>query len=109
MRRGGEMELVDTVDLGFPIGLESEITDFIGHTTLRLQPGDGVVLYTDGITEAENIAKEQFGLERLCKVVQEHWSQSAEAIKDAVVSRLKEYIGHQIVYDDITLVVVKQR
>lgn len=109
MRRGGEMELVDTVDLGFPIGLESEITDFIGHTTVRLQPGDGVVLYTDGITEAENIAKEQFGLERLCKVVQEHWSQSAEAIKDAVVSRLREYIGHQIVYDDITLVVVKQR
>lgn len=109
MRRGGEMELVDTIDLGFPIGLEGEITDFIGHTTVRLQPGDGVVLYTDGITEAENLAKEQFGLERLCRVVQEHWSQSAEAIKDAVVSRLREYIGQQTVYDDITLVVVKQR
>jgi serine phosphatase RsbU (regulator of sigma subunit) len=109
MRQGGDIELVDTIDLGFPIGLESDITGFIDHTTVQLQSGDGVVLYTDGITEAENLQKEQFGLERLCNVVREHWSQSAEAIKEAVVSTLREFVGQQTVYDDITLVVVKQR
>ena len=109
MRRSGELELVDTIDLGFPIGLESEITDFIDYTTVQLGPGDGVVLYTDGITEAENFNNERYGLERLCKVVKEHWSQSAEAIKDAVVSTVRQYIGQQTVYDDITLLVIKQR
>lgn len=108
VRHDGTVEMVDTNDLGFPIGLDAEIADFIGQTTVRLQPGDGIVLYTDGITEADNMADEQYGLERLRKVVRKHWEHSAEAIKDAVVSDVKRYIGEQTRYDDITLVVAKQ-
>ncbi len=109
VRRDGTVEMVDTNDLGFPIGLDAEIADFIGQRTVRLQPGDGVVLYTDGVTEADNAADEQYGLERLCEVVQKHWNDSAEAIKDAVVSDLRRYIGEQIRYDDISIVVAKQK
>ncbi len=109
MRRSGELELVDTVDLGFPIGLDDDIADFISQTTIPLEPGDGVVLYTDGITEAENIDGEQYGLDRLCDAVREHWPQPAECIKEAVVADVREHIGEQEVYDDITLVVVKQQ
>jgi len=108
MRCDGEVEVLDTIDLGFPIGLVSEISDFVRQTTVQLQEGDGVVLYTDGITEAENIAKEHYGLERLCKVVQKHWAASAEAIKEAVVTDVTRHIGQQVMYDDITLVVAKQ-
>ncbi|MDH3601046.1 MAG: SpoIIE family protein phosphatase [Candidatus Tectomicrobia bacterium] len=108
-RHEGTIELVDTVDLGFPIGLADEIADFISHTTLTLRPGDGVVLYTDGITEAENTAREQYGLERLCEMVREHWGQPAEAVKEAVVADVQQHIGTHEVYDDITLVVVKQQ
>ncbi len=109
VRRGGELELVDTVDLGFPIALDDDIAAFIDQTMVRLQPGDGVVLYTDGITEAENMDDEQYGLAQLCEVVREHWSQPAEAIKEAVVADVRRHIGEQEVYDDITLVVVKQK
>jgi len=109
VRRDGKVERVNTIDLGFPVGLVDEIADFVGQTTVQLQPGDGVVLYTDGITEAENMDDEQYGLERLCAVVRTHWAHSAEAIKEAVVSDVKRYIGQQKVYDDITLVVAKQR
>jgi sigma-B regulation protein RsbU (phosphoserine phosphatase) len=108
LRRDGSVEWVDTIDLGFPIGLEDEIADFVAQTTLHLQPGDGVVLYTDGVTEAEDMTREQYGLERLAAVLQAHWAHSAEAIKQAVVSDLKRFIGAQNVYDDITLVVAKQ-
>src|SRR5205823_8360774 len=38
MRQGGEVEVVDTVDLGFPIALVDEIDGFIHHTVVRLQP-----------------------------------------------------------------------
>jgi serine phosphatase RsbU (regulator of sigma subunit) len=109
VRRDGTVERVNTINLGFPIGLVNEIAEFVGQTTIRLQPGDGVVLYTDGITEAENMADEQYGLERLCEVVRQHWVHPAEAIKEAVVSDVRRYIGQQTVYDDITLVVAKQK
>ena len=66
VRGDGTVEVVDTIDLGFPVALTDEIADFIQHTTVRLQPGDGVVLYTDGITEAEDLGREQYGLARLC-------------------------------------------
>ena len=109
VRQNGEVERVDTVDLGFPIGLDDEIADFIGHTTVSLAPGDGIVLYTDGITEAENAAGEQYGLERLCQVVSQHWGQSAEATKEAVIRDVQGHIDGHEVYDDITLVVAKQQ
>ena len=108
MRRDGTVEMVDTIDLGFPIGLEKEIAGFIGQTTVQLRPGDGVVLYTDGVTEAANGANEEYGLDRLAAVLKKHWVQSAEAIKQAVVADVKKYIGEQTVYDDITFVVAKQ-
>jgi serine phosphatase RsbU (regulator of sigma subunit) len=109
VRKGGDVELIDTIDLGFPIALDSDIADFIHQKTVQLESGDGVVLYTDGITEAENLDGEHYGQERLCEVVKVHWSEPAEAIKEAVVRDVRRHIGEQTVYDDITLVVVKQQ
>jgi len=48
-------------------------------------------------------------LSRLCEVVSRHWSGSAEAIKDAVVADVESYIGEAEIFDDITLVVLKQK
>ncbi len=108
-RRGGKIELIDTVDLGFPIGLDSEISEFIDQLKIELQAGDVVVLYTDGITEAEDALRKAYGLQRLCDVVQNHWRESAIAIKDAVIADLRQHIGKTKVGDDITLLVLKQK
>jgi phosphoserine phosphatase RsbU/P len=109
VRRGGAVELVNTLDLGFPIGLDNDIAGFVNQITLDLLPGDGVVLYTDGITEAENLAGEQYGMERLCAVISRHWAEPADAIKEAVIADLRQFIGTQTVFDDITLLVLKQK
>jgi serine phosphatase RsbU (regulator of sigma subunit) len=109
VRQGGQVERVDTLDLGFPLGLEPEITRFVAEIPINLQPGDGIVLYSDGITEAENGDKEFYSLERLCEVVSAHWAGTVEAIKDAVIADARAFIGEQTVYDDLTLLVVKQR
>jgi len=74
-----------------------------------LQPGDGVVLYPDGITEAENATNEQYGLARLCETIRRHWAAPAEEIKDAVIADMRQFIGEQTVFDDITLLVLKQK
>ncbi len=109
VRKGGQIERIDTIDLGFPIGLDEEITDFISQTTVELAPGDGIVLYTDGITEAQNIHQKFYGIERLCEVVAQNWHLSAEEIKQAAIDYLRQFIGEQKVFDDITLVVLKQK
>ncbi len=109
LRRDGEIELVDTDDLGFPIGLDDDISDFVDEKFFKLNAGDGVVLYTDGITEAENMEGEQYGLERLCTFLQRHWSHSAELIKELLIKDLYTFIGEQTVFDDITLLVIKQQ
>ena len=109
VRDGGTVEVVDTIDLGFPVALTDDIADFIQHTTVRLQSGDGVVLYTDGVTEAEDLTGQQYGLARLCTLVSQHWAESAEVIKERVVTDVHQHMGAQTMYDDITLVVVKRR
>ncbi|MCP4348433.1 MAG: SpoIIE family protein phosphatase [Desulfobacterales bacterium] len=110
VRKGGQVELVDTIDLGFPIALDDNIIDFVDEATVTLKTGDGVVLYTDGITEAENMAGEFYGLKRLCSIISRAWEgSSTEEVKQAVIDDVKEYIGKQEVYDDLTLVVLKQK
>jgi len=74
-----------------------------------LQPGDGIVLYTDGITEARNLEKKLYGIERLCEVVSRHWFGTAKEIQQAVIEDVRQFIGKQKVFDDITLLVLKQQ
>ncbi|WP_346341642.1 SpoIIE family protein phosphatase [[Phormidium] sp. ETS-05] len=109
LRHGGIVECVDTIDLGFPVGLDADITDFLSQTQISLAPGEVLVLYTDGITEAENKAGVQYGLARLCEVLSQSWQLSAQEIQTQVIADLRNHIGEQTVYDDITLVVIKQK
>lgn len=76
---------------------------------MQLNRGDVVVLYTDGITEAFDINREQYGLKRLCEVVSRNSFLSAQEIRQAVIDDVQRYIGQQKVFDDITLVVMKQK
>ncbi|MEZ2248415.1 AAA family ATPase [Microcoleus sp.] len=109
VRADGTLECVDTMDLGFPIGLVEEIGDFVAQAEVLLNPGDVVVLYTDGIPEAKNISKAQYGLKRLWQVVVENRQRSAQEIREAAIADVRQYIGVQKVFDDITLVVIKQK
>jgi serine phosphatase RsbU (regulator of sigma subunit) len=109
IRKGGLVQRLDTVDLGFPIGLEVDISNFIGYADVQLYPGDVIVLYTDGVTEAENSKGELYGLKQLIQIIKQNWQKSAEDIKQAVVDDLHEYMGQQKLLDDITLVILKQK
>lgn len=109
VRSGGQVERIDTIDLGFPIGLEADISDFVAQIEVQLKPGDVVVLYTDGITEAENQLGLRYGIEQFCEIVSDNWQQSAEEIRKAVIEDVRRHIGKQKVYDDITLLILKQK
>jgi len=107
--RGGIIEQIETLDLGFPIGLEANIADFVSQVDVHLNPGDVVVLYTDGVTEAENAMKELYGLEQLCRVISQCWQESARDIQQTIISDVRRHIGNHKIYDDMTLLVLKQK
>jgi DNA-binding LacI/PurR family transcriptional regulator/serine phosphatase RsbU (regulator of sigma subunit) len=72
---------------------------------LRLSPGDVLVLYTDGVTEAMNGAREPFGLERLCADLERLGSRPVEEIREALLASVKSWMFTQL--DDQSLVVVR--
>lgn len=105
----GKVARIDTFALGFMVGIEPDIAQFVSQQEVQLAPGEGIVLYTDGLTEAMNAHKQCYGLERLCEVVSQHWSLSAQDIQQAVISDLRCHIGTRKLQDDVTLLVIKQR
>jgi PAS domain S-box-containing protein len=107
VRSDGGLEIHDTLNLGFPLGLEEDISRFIGEKRIPLRSGDVMVLYTDGITEAMNCAGAAFGIERLSAAVKTAHAQPAGAIREAVLGSLREYVGGQSLLDDISLLVIK--
>jgi serine phosphatase RsbU (regulator of sigma subunit) len=109
VRASGEIEQVSTVDLGIPIAFDQEIMPFLDRIFLELNPGDGMVLYTDGITETANRQQQPYGIERLCDVIHRYWNLSVEEIKEAILKDFYEFTDHQNLVDDITLLVIKRK
>ncbi len=78
-----------------------------GQRAVQFHPGDLVVLYTDGVTEAFNPADEQFGEERLLSVLQEHCDASPDEMLRSLRGTLAEFVGDRAQSDDITIVIAK--
>lgn len=109
VRRGGIVERIDTTDLGFIVGIKADISTLIAGLEIHLQSGDGLVLYTDGITEAFDEDYAQYGIERLCTVVSQYWHLTAVGIREAIIADVRQHIQLKSICDDITLLVLKQR
>ena len=73
--------------------------------TIRLAPGDVLVLYTDGVTDAEDEQGSFFGLERLLEIAQANQGRSAQDIQDALLAGVHQFMGDTPQFDDITLVI----
>lgn len=92
------------------LGVLEEIE--VNVTTLYLAPGDVLILYTDGISEALNPTFDEFGVSRLMATVQEMLEYSpavsADDIRTAIATNVQEFAGEAVQYDDVTLVIIKR-
>ena len=109
LRADGSLEKIDTMELGFPVGLEFDIAPFISSRQLSFTTGDTLILHTDGVTEAENSAGELFGFDRLCESAIRYGQAEPEEVTKGIVDDVMSFIGDQSIFDDITLVVMKHR
>jgi serine phosphatase RsbU (regulator of sigma subunit) len=92
--------------LTMPLGIAEGTT--YPTQDIPFQSGDILLLYTDGVHEAMNLSKEDFGLERLEMVFHKAHHASPEKIVQAILTSIRDFTGELPQYDDITLMVIKR-
>lgn len=91
--------------LGTWLGCIADIAPHTKEAELHLEKGDLLFLYTDGVIEAMNAKREQFGPDRLLKIIEERAAESAERVIDGVVSSVRAWA--QSPQDDVTVLAVR--
>jgi serine phosphatase RsbU (regulator of sigma subunit) len=101
----GEATLIETKGDTFPLGILDEA--LYEETQLRLESGDRIILYTDGVVEAMNEQEELFGFDRLLEVVKDSQTTTAETLLEEIKDQVNEFAGNAAQHDDITVIVIK--
>jgi sigma-B regulation protein RsbU (phosphoserine phosphatase) len=91
---------------GLPLGILPDFDYREGRTQLR--PGDTLVAYSDGVTETQNPAGDEFGTLRLQEVITQNLDRSAAGLRDKIEAALSAFAQGTPAVDDITLVIVKR-
>ncbi|HNF78509.1 MAG TPA: SpoIIE family protein phosphatase [Cyclobacteriaceae bacterium] len=96
-------------DKGVALGMvrNNSYKNFIEAKEFAYQPGDIMVLYTDGITEAKSAKGEEFGYDRLASVLMDVKEQSSREIQEYLIKKLYEFSGTDNINDDYTTMIVK--
>ena len=106
-REGGRMHARTIRAEGFPLGMFPGVP--YEEFTLSTQPGDLIVLFSDGITDAENEAQEMFGSERLSQILEDYPFDTAESAADRMLQKVEAFQDGLEHFDDETLVVLHVR
>jgi phosphoserine phosphatase RsbU/P len=91
---------------GLILGIREDVV--FAEKTIQLSHGDVILIYTDGLTEAENPLGEFFGLERVNKLLIEYAQQPPQNIIAGILADLKQFSQRDTFNDDITLLVFKK-
>ncbi len=97
-----ELPLTGGIALGVMPKLE------YSESSTTLEPGDTLVLYTDGVSEAMNSDGEEFGVDRLRKIFVDHSSSSAREANEAVLQAVNDFAGGHPQSDDVTCLVLRR-
>lgn len=105
VRSSGEVTRLDIG--GFPVG----ITPFGDYREgwVELEPGDVLVIYSDGASESLDEQGEEFGEARLIEVAQKHRGRTAAGLRDRIDEALSRFVGKAKSVDDLTLAILKRK
>jgi phosphoserine phosphatase RsbU/P len=105
VRASGEVTSLDIG--GFPVGI-TPFSDY--HEGLvQLEPGDVLVIYSDGVTESLNEQGEEFGEAHLIEIVQRNRGRTAAGLRDRIDDALQRFVGKAKSVDDLTMVILKRK
>jgi phosphoserine phosphatase RsbU/P len=105
LHRGAATDLY--TEGSFPVGLIPQATYTVVRTTL--EPGDTLVLYSDGVTEAANLGDEQFGESRLKEIMAGQHDAPLDRLQQIIFESVKRFTAGASQGDDITVLLVRYR
>ncbi len=96
---------------GFALGMTAtdKMDSFLKERKIPFKPGDTVLLYTDGLTEARNQHNEEYGLERLSSLLDVYGSMDSKSITKKIQQSVESFIEGRKPHDDVTFTVVHHR
>ncbi|MBO0862802.1 MAG: SpoIIE family protein phosphatase [Chloracidobacterium sp.] len=100
---GGDVRTIDST--GLPVGVFSE-QEFSSHT-MRMRPGDALLLYTDGLSESRDLHGAEYGVERLTKLASAIRGSSPREMISACLRDLKKFSGRSPLLDDLTMMAIR--
>jgi sigma-B regulation protein RsbU (phosphoserine phosphatase) len=99
IKRGGDLKQLTRT--GVPLGIFEDQT--WKRDLVQLDPGDVLVLYSDGVTESQNVEKSFFGEDRLLESARGRLGNTASEIQDGIIGDLYSFMGEASQTDDIVL------
>ncbi len=96
---------------GIALGLEKGdiFNKTIKEQTIQLSPGDLLMFYTDGLTEAMNKTKEEYSEERLIQTIKKHSDKTVDIIYNEIMKDVKSFVRESPQHDDMTIVFLKMK
>jgi serine phosphatase RsbU (regulator of sigma subunit) len=104
---GKETQVLDPMGLALGLDKGDVFEQSIKEVSVTYEKDDVFVFYTDGISEAMNGNREEFGVERLSASIESHSKKDAAGILEGVLNDMQRYVGKMPQHDDVTLVIVK--
>jgi sigma-B regulation protein RsbU (phosphoserine phosphatase) len=88
-------------------GAPQKFAELLEEETVPLSPGDVIVLYTDGISEAMNQDNDLFGEPRLSRIVEEHGHMESGELRERILREIEAFVGSADQHDDMTMILMK--
>ena len=107
LSRTGKPRLIKTK--GYPLGMvdPEQFDTRIEKGVLNLKEGDWLIQYTDGVNEANNFSREEFGMDRLITQLSRNISSSPGELINSVIAEIDRFVGDHPQFDDITMIAMK--
>jgi sigma-B regulation protein RsbU (phosphoserine phosphatase) len=88
-------------------GAAEKFSELLEEERVDLSPGDVIVLFTDGITEAMNPESDLFGESRLSRIVEEHGHLESGELRERIMREVEAFVGSADQHDDMTMILLK--
>lgn len=106
-KNNGEVKWMQPKGVAIGMSKGEAFNKVMEEATIKLEKDDVLVLYTDGITEAQNEEGVFYDEKRLFKLIKREKTNSAKELRDLIIEDVRTFIGGALQYDDMTLVVIK--
>ena len=108
-RATGTTEVIETQGLAAGIDEGPVFKRSVKDYRFRMESGDILVLYTDGIIESENAEGDEFGMERLSRLIIENCDRSSQDLVNFITAEVTRFSAGMVQTDDITLIAIEKR